>query len=191
MKTNVKTLLPFTSLLFFGFILSAEYHVDKDYANTVKFISKTPIHEFEGITDKIDGYLFSKDDDTIVESEIYFEVDLASINTGIGMRDRDMRENYLETDKYPYATYKGVIKSLVPSGESKFNVNTMGVFSVHGKEKPLSVTAQITNDGDGYKISSEFSVFLKDYDIDVPKLMFMKVNEEIKLRLDFRLKKVK
>ena len=41
-----------------GFLVAGEYHVDKERENQVKFISDAPLEDFEGVTDKIDGYIF-------------------------------------------------------------------------------------------------------------------------------------
>ena len=76
-------------------------NVDKSAENMVKFISDAPIEDFEGVTSSIDGYLFWEGDDLLNQSELYFEVDLNTVDTGIGLRNRHMRENYLHTDKFP------------------------------------------------------------------------------------------
>ncbi len=65
---------------------AAEYQVDKSQKNLVKFISDAPMEDFEGVTDKIDGYLFFEGDNLLQGSEMYFEVDLNSLDTGIGLR---------------------------------------------------------------------------------------------------------
>ncbi len=43
--------------------LAAEFQVDKSSKNLVKFISDAPLEDFEGKTDKIDGYIFWDGDD--------------------------------------------------------------------------------------------------------------------------------
>ena len=43
-----------------------------------------------------------------VKDQLHFEVDLASFDTGIGKRDRDMRQ-VLDTEQWPKAVYKGEI----------------------------------------------------------------------------------
>jgi len=41
-----------------------------------------------------------------------FDVDLNTLDTGIGMRNNDMKEDFLETGKYPSATFKLTSSSL-------------------------------------------------------------------------------
>ncbi len=173
-------------------IYATEYNVDKSKKNSVKFISDAPIEDFEGVTDNIDGYmLFDDGDNLAANSSIYFETDLRTLDTGIGLRNRHMRENYLETDKYPFAKYKGKIVKAekMPSGE--YEVETEGEMTIHGVTKSLKAKGTIIDQGDGLKIKTNFTVKLSDYNIDIPQLMFMKINEVMQLELIFHLKKVK
>ncbi|MGD9488356.1 MAG: YceI family protein [Calditrichaceae bacterium] len=168
---------------------AAEFQVDKSSKNLVKFISDAPLEDFEGKTDKIDGYIFWEGDDLTNKSEIYFEVDLKSIDTGIGLRNRHMRENYLHTDKYPITHYKGMITRAEKTDGENFNVVTEGTIFIHGVERKLTASGEIVNTGEnGYQIITKFEVKLPDFNIEVPQLMFMKINEVIKLELTFFVK---
>lgn len=170
-------------------VFSQEYHVSKAEKNEVKFISDAPLEDFEGVTDRIDGYLYFENDDFTVNSQLYFEVDLKSIDTGIGLRNRHMRENYLHTDKYPVTHYKGKIVKAEKTADNQFDVTTEGVIFIHGIERPLSVNGKLTTMGDRIQIQCRFEVKLSDFDIPIPQLMFMKINEVMDLRLNFYLQR--
>ncbi|MEW5925464.1 MAG: YceI family protein, partial [Candidatus Zixiibacteriota bacterium] len=191
MVTDMKTILA----LSFFISLSAgaeasEYHVDKAAANLVKFISDAPIEDFEGITDRIDGYvLFVKEHlapgNDFDSSEVYFEVELNGLDTGIGLRNRHMRENYLETDIFPYAVFEGRLASVNEKSPGKFDVVTEGLMKIHGVEQTVSFDGTVMSDGNGYRVNYDFTVKLSDYNIEIPSLMFMKINEIIQIKLDF------
>lgn len=172
-------------------VYSTEYNVDKTKKNSVKFISDAPIEDFEGVTDNIDGYLIYDGEDIAANSSLYFETDLRTIDTGIGLRNRHMRENYLETDKYPMAQYKGKITKAEKKPNGEYEVEADGDMSIHGVTRNLKVKGVIIDQGDGLKIRTNFIVKLSDHKIDIPQVMFMKINEEMKLELIFHLKKVK
>lgn len=167
---------------------AAEYNVDKSKKNTVKFISDAPIEDFEGITDIIDGYIYWEGEDMINKSQLYFEVDLNTIDTGIGLRNRHMRENYLETDKYRYASYKGEIISVKKVSESSFDVEVKGTMGIHGVKKVIPIKGKITKSDNGLRIQSQFNVNLLDHKIEIPKFMFLKISEIMDMRLDFYMK---
>jgi polyisoprenoid-binding protein YceI len=177
-----------------SFIYAEEWQVKESSKNSVKFISSTTLLDFEGNTSKIDGYLYWEGEKIFEENnELYFEVDLNSVETGNGKRDRDMREEVLETDKWQFTKFKGTITSFTKEeSEEKYNVITKGKMFIHGKAKELEIPGVITFNGDEMNIQANFSVFLEDYNIEAPSLLaFIKVAEEIKLKLNFYLSKSK
>lgn len=187
-KIVIILLLICSSLLF-----AEEWHVNKSENNLVKFISSTPVLDFEGTTNIIDGYIYWEGEELFsINNELYFEVDLNSLETGIGKRDSDMREDVLETDKWPKTSFKGKIISVdsLKGKSNEFNVTSSGKMFIHGHEKVMEIKAKINIDDNLMTVTSKFSVFLKDYDIEAPSLIaFIKVAEEIKLELNFQLEK--
>jgi polyisoprenoid-binding protein YceI len=176
-------------LLITSVIIAGEYQVDKEQENLVKFISDAPMEDFEGVTDKIDGYIFWEGDDFLNKSEIYFEVDLNSLDTGIGLRNRHMRENYLETDKFPFTHFTGKLTKAELVKEGEYAVTAEGTMFIHGVEKPLTVDGTMQTTERGYRIQGKFITPLPDYNIEVPQLMFFKIDENMQLELDFYVKK--
>lgn len=172
-------------------IFAGEYNVDQSKQNMVKFISDAPVEDFEGTTAKIDGYIYWEGDDLTGKSNLHFEVDLRTLDTGIGLRNRHMRENYLHTDKYPYAVYKGKVISAEKQSNNDIKVTTEGKMTIHGITKGMKIHGTVTPSGEGYRLKSNFSVKLPDYNIEVPKLMFMRISEKIDLVCDFYVMKKK
>lgn len=171
-------------------LYSDECHVLKSEKNRVKFISDAPIEDFEGVTDKIDGYLFWDGRELTDKSQLYFEVDLNTLDTGIGLRNRHMRENYLETDQYPLTWFKGRLVRAEKGTDGRYQVQADGTMFIHGVEQPKSVGGTITRDGDVYHITSGFEVKLSDYKIKIPSIMFYKIDETMSLEVDFYVKVV-
>ena len=186
-------------ILYFIFTLpilvySEEWHVKKSDDNLVMFTSSTSLLDFDGITSNIDGYIYWEGDKIFGENnELYFEVDLNSVETGIGKRDRDMREDVLETDKYPKTWFKGKIVNAIKEGKNstQYKVVSKGKMFLHGIEKEININAEINIEKNKMNVISNFSVFLKDHEIEAPSLLaFIKVAEEIKLQLNFELEKM-
>lgn len=174
--------------LSFG-LFSKEYQVDKSKKNLVKFISDAPIESFEGVTNSIDGYIFNKED-SIEGSKLYFEVDLNTVDTDNGLRNRHMRENYLETDKYPLTSYTGTIVKSEKLEDGHYKVTAKGKFKVHGVDKDKTITADLYIYGNILHVKSQFIVTLSDHNIDIPSLMLVKIKEDMDLRVDFFLNEV-
>lgn len=170
-------------------VLPKEFDIDKSKKNLVEFISNATFQEFEGVTNNIDGYLFNSNN-ILSGSEIYFEVDLRTLDTGIGLRNRDMRENYLKTDKYPMTNYKGKIIYADKVSDAEYKVTVDGKMFIHGVTRDLKVNGNLFPVEDGYRVKAYFEILLSDYDVKIPKLMFMKISNTIKLVLDFYLKEI-
>jgi polyisoprenoid-binding protein YceI len=173
------------SLICFALSLATEYQVDKSQNNMVKFISDAPLDDFEGVTNKIDGYIFWEGDDILNGSEMYFEVDLNSIDTGIGLRNRHMRENYLETDKYPFTHFTGKLTKAEPISGDEFQVTAQGTIFIHGVNKEMVIEGKMLKVESGFQILASFVTPLSEYHIKIPQLMFFKIDENIKVELDF------
>lgn len=167
-----------------------EYQVDLGSPREVRFISRASIEEFEGVTDRIDGYILLDGAPLGPESggpdtELYFEVDLASLDTGIGLRNRHMRDNYLEVGDYPYASFAGSIARVAALSGGGFRVTASGVMSIHGVEREMQIPCDVTPRGEGYRARCSFQVRLSDHDIEIPRVMFLKLANEVRLELDF------
>ena len=184
----MKTLVMLLILLFFNnSIFAIEYQVDRNKNNTVKFISDAPIEEFEGVTSSIDGYIKINSLKDLSENFIYFEVDLNTLDTGIGLRNRHMRDNYLETDKHQFTYFEGQFESIKNVSKNNFRVVVTGKMFIHGVTNNITIEGKFLKTNDGFRITSMFTVKLTDYEIEVPEMMFMKINETMKLELDFNI----
>jgi len=167
-----------------------EYHVDLEKEHRVRFVSDAPLEDFEGVTSQIDGFLFLPGEGLagetdLASSEFFFEVDLASLDTGIGLRNRHMRDNYLETDEFPYASFAGRVGRLGEESPGRFKAETRGTFTVHGIEQSRDIECTAEKIGEALRVRCAFTVTLSDHGIPIPKLMFMKIDEVIELDLDF------
>lgn len=167
-----------------------EFQVDPGQERLVRFTSRASIEEFDGVTDRIDGYVLlngaSLGPETGGEdTEFYLEVDLASLDTGIGLRNRHMRDNYLEVERFPFATFAGHIVETQATASGDFRVTAEGGLTIHGVARSRELTCRVTPVGNSYHVACAFEVLLTDHDVEIPKIMFLKLANEIRLALEF------
>jgi len=167
-----------------------EFNVALERENRVRFTSDAPLEDFEGVTSRIDGFLFLSggglDGPTdLAASEFYFEVDLGSLDTGIELRNRHMRDNYLETNRFPFASFEGRVNALEKEGPGGYRAMTSGTLAIHGVERDRQIECFASPAGEALRVKCSFTVSLSDHDIPIPKLMFMKIDEVMELDLDF------
>ena len=160
--------------------------------NLVKFVSKAPAETFEGKTDQVRGRMVL-DPAALADSiTVEVEVPLDSLDTGIDLRNQHMRENHLETARYPRAVFRGVrllnppVRSLEPGVTSTLEL--LGQFDLHGVSRSLLVSAQVTLvAGEGPRrihVVAQFPVKLTDYQISRPKFLVLKLDEVQQVTLD-------
>lgn len=103
-------------------------------------------------------------------------VALGSLDTGMELRNRHMKEKYLETQTYPTAVLKG-IKLTVPAagGPAPFT----GELSLHGKTRPVTGTATVTKPDLG--MSFQFNISTRDFGIDTPQFMGVTVADQVQI----------
>lgn len=109
-----------------------------------------------------------------------FEFQVASLDTGIDLRNEHMREKYLQVKEYP--TAKLEIKNLELKEEfsaAKPKVGDTpfeGELTLHGVTKPITGTFSV---GDRRDVTAAFKIKLSDYKIDVPKYLGVTVADEV------------
>jgi polyisoprenoid-binding protein YceI len=96
-----------------------------------------------------------------------------------------MRDNYLHTDQYPITWYKGKITEIKSTSPSQYNITVAGKIFIHGIEKDLSVTGTMQRSDNTMQIEAIFNVKLTDFEVEVPSIMFYKIDETMELHLDF------
>lgn len=116
-------------------------------------------------------------------------VDLTSLETGIGLRDRHLKDEYLQVDRYPEArlTLTRLDVSSVPDDPAfaAVAVPFEGTLLLHGVEKPVSGQARVARKDARITASAQFSIKLGDFGIDVPKYMGITVAEKVDVKTSF------
>ena len=147
------------------------------------FKSKAPLEKFEGKTKKLSGFFEADLSNLSGDVTLEVEIDLASFDTGKKKRNKHMRENHLETDKFPKAWFRaGNIKSCsnatLAVGQSVILVLS-GTLDLHGVKKDHDVTLNLTRGADNtVTITGEFPVLLSEHAIERPKFLVMKLADE-------------
>lgn len=157
--------------------------VERTGAASATFTGKGPAgFKLEGTTTE----LTVKDDG----KQVVFTLPLATLKTGIDLRDKHMREKYLETDKYPNAELAVDWSTIKLPAKGETSTQTVpGKMSLHGKTHDVSVTYTVKNTGDVYETSGTVPLNLKDYDVNIPSYLGVTVKPDIETATSFSFKK--
>jgi len=109
----------------------------------------------------------------------------------VALMEEHFNENYVESDKFPKATFKGKIEGF---DISKISVEAKtftlsGDLTLHGKTKQVTDSAKISKQGNNIVIVGDFDVKPEDFGIEIPAVVSKKVADKIKVAYNLQLTK--
>lgn len=120
---------------------------------------------------------------TETDKEIVITVPLKNLDTKIDLRNKHMREKYLEVDKYPNAELR-VAKDAVQKNATSSQAT--GQLTIHGKTKPTSFTYTTKPAGAGATVTGSVHVNMKDFGIAQPGYAGITVKPDVDVTVSFR-----
>jgi hypothetical protein len=145
----------------------------------VTIYSKAPVEDIDARSDKGTSVF------NAATGELAFSVPIRSFKFDKARMQEHFNENYMESDKYPQATFKGKINEKPDvTKDGTYPVTAAGVFEVHGVKQTRTITGKLTVNGGAISLSSEFMVACKDHQIEIPKLVFYNIAESIRVQVN-------
>lgn len=108
----------------------------------------------------------------------------------VALMEEHFNENYMESSKYPKATFKGKIESFdaskLTSTVKDFTIK--GKLELHGKSKDIVTIGKIKKNGNDIEIKTSFSVNVSDFNIEIPSVVSKKIAKKVDIDCNFLLK---
>ncbi|MFC6876519.1 YceI family protein [Flavobacterium myungsuense] len=103
------------------------------------------------------------------------------------LMEEHFNENYMESSKFPKATFKGKVLNFSASklSATKTSYDIEGDLTIHGVTKKIKTKISLILNARKITATSAFSVKAADYKIDIPNLVKEKFAENIKITLNF------
>ncbi|HLH42758.1 MAG TPA: YceI family protein [Bryobacteraceae bacterium] len=110
-------------------------------------------------------------------------VDASSGVTGIADRDKRMRKDVLETDRFPEISFlpDRVAGGLLPSAESPIDLH--GVFQILGARHEMTLHFLVRNQNGGVTAASDFTIPYIDWGLKNPSTFLLKVSATVQVRI--------
>ncbi len=109
-------------------------------------------------------------------------VDLATLDTGIGLRNEHMKNNYLQVGRgqgFDHAVLSGIrLGDADPQGLQGKTAFTAS-FLLHGTTKPVSGQATIRRDGKDVRVEASFPVSIAAFGIEKPQYLGVGVKDQV------------
>ena len=110
------------------------------------------------------------------------------------LMEEHFNDNYVESDKFPKATFKGRItnaQAINWSKDGKYSANVEGDLTIHGVTKKIASKGTFVVDNGVVSAKSSISINLKDYGIEIPALVKENISEKVSIDIDVLLNSVK
>lgn len=163
-----------------------EAYVVDPAGSTVRFHLEHKLHKVDGRSSAIEGKAVVAPDGKVMAM---VRIPVSSFDTGDANRDSHMRET-LDVARFPHVVLKGVTSLTMPVAHGKpVETRLHGELDFHGVKQPLDVPVQISFAADGSAVArAKFPVSLDAHRIERPSLLFVKVDDQILLDVELKLK---
>ena len=156
---------------------SAQIYISK--ACEITFFSATPMEDIEA-SNKASVPILNT-----VTNEIAVKVPITSFNFRNSLMQDHFNENYMESDKYPFAIFKGKINEKIDYTKKLcYPVTVTGNMNMHGVEKCIVLPGTVTPEDGKVLIAATFKILLSDYNIKIPSLLTKNIAEEVEVKLN-------
>lgn len=116
--------------------------------------------------------------------DLAFAVPIRSFQFEKSLMQEHFNDDYMESDKFPKATFKGKINEHPDlTKDGSYPVTATGDFQVHGVTQTRTINGNLKVSGGVITMTSEFMVKCADHHIDIPKIVFHNIAESIKINV--------
>lgn len=163
----------------FSLSASAQTYITRN--GRITFFSKAPVENIEANNNEVTSILDTR------KGEFAFSALIKSFKFSKALMEEHFNENYLESNTFPKANFKGTITDLSKvhfSSDGTYPVTVKGDLTIHGVTKNIEVPGTITVSQGKISASSKFSVKVKDYNIKIPNTVVNNISEMINITVD-------
>ncbi|MGQ0827802.1 MAG: YceI family protein [Bacteroidota bacterium] len=152
----------------------------------ISFFSASPLENIEAVNKACKPLINTASGDVqvkIVISAFVFEKPLMQ---------EHFNENYMESEKFPNAFFKGKINEKIDfTKDGEHKVTVTGKLTIHGVDKDRTIDGVLSVKGSQLIISSKFNVHIADHEIKVPSLYVQNIAEDVEVKLNAMLEPFK
>jgi len=152
----------------------------------IRFYSDAPLEKIEAHNHQVNSAL------DMSTGGFVFKVLLKSFEFEKALMQEHFNENYVESDKYPTATFLGKVtnfKDLDIAKDGVYDVTVEGKLTLHGVTRPVNEKGTIEVKQGKLHGKARFNLVLADYKISIPGAVGNNISKTIEISVDINLDK--
>lgn len=144
----------------------------------IGFYSHTSMEDIKGDNNQVAGVI------DISTGELVFQALIKSFHFDRALMEEHFNENYMESEKFPKAIFKGKIINLSAVNFTKngtYDITVEGDLTIHNVTNKISTKGTLDVITGGLNASSKFNVVPEDYKIEIPGVVREKINKNLEV----------
>jgi len=151
----------------------------------ISFFSKSPIENIKAENNQVLSIV------DISKGQMAIAILMKSFMFEKALMQEHFNENYVESDKYPKATFKGNILDFDKITGSETTITIKGNLTIHGVTKEITIEALTKKTAAHIEMAGDFFINLADFDVKIPSIVKNNISEKIKVSFRFQHKPYK
>jgi len=151
---------------------------------TIRFFSEAPLENIEAINNQVSGVLDAS------TGKIAFTLLMKAFSFEKALMQEHFNEKYVESDKYPKASFEGEIVDWKALSDGPMKVQVRGNLTIHGVTNPVVAEATLTPKNGKLHGHSVFTVAVDDYDIKIPAAVRDNIAKTIEITVNIDYEKM-
>jgi len=148
---------------------------------SISFFSKTALENISADNNQVTSILHQQTGD------LQFSVLIKAFHFKKALMEEHFNENYMESDRYPKAIFKGVIADISKVNFTKdgsYAVTVNGDLTIHGVTNKVAVPGTVHVKSGAVSAAAGFNIKPADYKISIPKLVKDNIAESINITVN-------
>ncbi len=167
------------ALLFVTVVAEAKSQEYTSNKVAVHFFSPAPVTDIDALTNSAAASLNTK------KREVKISIPISSFSFKKALMQQHFNEIYLESEKYPTATFKGTYSENISiAKDGIYKIPLTGKFTIHGVDKMVTIPCNMKVNNGAIAFNTDFKLISKDYKISVPTILSQEVGQEINVTVN-------
>jgi polyisoprenoid-binding protein YceI len=146
----------------------------------ISFKAGTAVEDIDAVNKSVSSII------DIVSGQVEVAVLIKGFEFRRGLMQEHFNENYLESEKFPKATFKGKIDNISQldfKKDGQYALMAKGTLEIHGVKHEVSVPVAITIVSSQLSADAAFQVRLEDYKVEIPGAVKDKISPAVSIKV--------
>lgn len=146
----------------------------------ITFLSNAPLEDIESRNNQVVTVW------DVATGTLEFSLLIRGFEFKKALMQQHFNENYLESDKYPKAIFKGTIQNAQVvhlKTDGNYAIDVAGDITIHGVTRKISIPATIVVKNRSISARAEFTLSPANFNIQIPAIVKDNISKQIKVQV--------